>query len=111
MPDVDFVNLLAVLVIALLAPLVLGLAPRLRVPAVVLEIVLGVVGGPSGFGWVEVDLVVQIVSLLGLAFLLFLAGLEIDVRRLRGPILRASVVGYLLTVVIGLGAGIGFEAA
>jgi Kef-type K+ transport system membrane component KefB len=110
-PDVEFVNLLAVLIIALLAPLALGLAPRLRVPAVVLEIVLGVVVGPSGFGWIEVDLVVQIVSLLGLAFLLFLAGLEIDVRRLRGPVLRASVVGYLVTLVIGLLAGVGFKAA
>ena len=39
MPDVGFTNLLVVSVIALLAPLTLGFAPRLRVPAVVLEIV------------------------------------------------------------------------
>ena len=65
-------------------PLTLGLAPRLRFPAVVLEIVAGVVVGPQALGWVEVDLPVSIVALLGLAFLLFLAGLEIDVHRLRG---------------------------
>ena len=71
-------------VIALIAPLTLGFAPRLRFPAVVLEIVAGVVVGPSVLGWVEVDLPVSIVAVLGLAFLLFLAGLEIDVRQLRG---------------------------
>lgn len=62
-------------------------------PAVVVEIVLGIVVGPSLLGWVEPDLAVQIVSLLGLAMLLFLAGLEIDVHRLRGRLLAFSVVG------------------
>ncbi len=111
MPETDFVNLLIILAIAVLAPLSLGFVPRLRIPAVVLEIVLGIVVGPSGLGWVEVDLVVEIVALLGLAFLLFLAGLEIDVRALRGPVLRAAVIGYGLTLVIGFAAGVGFDAA
>ena len=111
MPDTDFVNLLIVLVIAVAAPLALGFVPRLHVPAVVLEIVLGIVVGPSGLGWVDVDLVVQIVSLLGLAFLLFLAGLEIDVRALKGSVLGGAVVGYVLTMAIGLAAGVGFDAA
>jgi hypothetical protein len=85
MPDVEFANLFAVLLITLAAPLVLGLVPRLRIPAVVLEIVLGILVGPSVLGWVEIDLPVQIIALVGLAFLLFLAGLEIDVRRPRLP--------------------------
>jgi Kef-type K+ transport system membrane component KefB len=109
-PDTEFTNLLVVLVLALLAPLALGFAPRVRIPAVVLEIVLGIVVGPSVLGWVEVDLVVQIVSLLGLAFLLFLAGLEIDVRALRGRVLGLSVLGYVITLAIGLVAGVGFES-
>ena len=39
MPDVSFVNLLVVVAVAVLAPLTVGYLPRLRVPAVVLEIV------------------------------------------------------------------------
>ena len=109
MPDVDFVNLLAVMLVALGAPLLLGFIPALRMPAVVLEIVAGVVLGPSVLGWVEVDLVVEVLALLGLAFLLFLAGLEIDVHRLRGRLLRLAVLGYLLTLVIGSGFGFGFD--
>jgi Kef-type K+ transport system membrane component KefB len=111
MPDVEFTNLFAVALIALLAPLLLGLAPRLRIPAVVLEIVAGIVIGPHGLGLVEVDLPLQIVSLLGLGFLLFLAGLEIDVHRLRGTVLRLAVLGYVVTLGLGIAAGVAFSAA
>src|SRR6266568_1157797 len=110
MPDVSFTNLLVISVVAVLAPLVVGFVPRLRIPAVVLEIVAGIVLGPSVLGWVHVDLPVQILALLGLAFLLFLAGLEIDARRLRGRVLRLAVLGYLVTLVLGAGAGFAFGA-
>lgn len=111
MPEVEFVNLLVIAGIALGAPLVVGLVPALRIPAVVLEIVLGVVVGPSVLGWVEIDLPVQILALIGLAFLLFLAGLEIDTRRLTGRLLGLATVAYLVTLVAGTLAGFGFELA
>ena len=106
-----FGNLFAITLIALLAPLLLGLKPALRIPAVVLEIVTGIVVGPHGLGLVEVDLPVEIVALLGLAFLLFLAGLEIDVHQLRGRVLRLALLGYVVTLVLGSAVGFGFSAA
>jgi len=109
MPDVSFVNLFAVVLIALLAPLLLGLAPRVRIPAVVLEIAAGIAFGPAGLGWIRVDLPVQILALLGLAFLLFLAGLEIDVHRLRGRLLGYALLGYVVTLVLGTAAGVFFR--
>ena len=111
MPDLEFVNLLGVLVIAVVAPVLLGLAPRLRVPAVVLEIVLGVAVGPSVLGWLEADLAVEVVALLGLTMLLFLAGLEIDVLSLRGPLLGVAVAGYVVSVAVGWLAGAALQAA
>jgi Kef-type K+ transport system membrane component KefB len=108
MPPVEFTNLLIVCVIALLAPLALGFAPRLRIPAVVLEIVAGIVVGPSVLGWVEIDLPVQVLALFGLAFLLFLAGLEIDLGRLRSRVLMLAAIGYAVSLVLGLGAGFAF---
>src|SRR4051794_26184425 len=101
MPDVSFINLLIICAVAVAAPLLVGLLPWLRIPAVVLEIVAGIVLGPSVLGWLHVDLPVQILALFGLAFLLFLAGLEIDVRRLRGRVLLVAAVGYLVTLVLG----------
>jgi Kef-type K+ transport system membrane component KefB len=74
MADVHFTNLLIVVTIALVAPLTLGFFPKIRLPAIVLEIVLGIVVGPSGLGWAKPDLPVSILALIGLAFLLFLVG-------------------------------------
>jgi Kef-type K+ transport system membrane component KefB len=111
MPDVSFSNLLIVLAVAVLAPLIIGFLPRLRIPAVVLEIIGGIIIGPSVLGWAHVDLPVQILALFGLAFLLFLAGLEIDVHRLRGRLLRFALLGYLVTLVLAYGAGASFTAA
>ncbi|HEV2012946.1 MAG TPA: cation:proton antiporter [Candidatus Dormibacteraeota bacterium] len=74
MPPTSFANLLGAAVIAFAAPFLLGFFPRIRLPAVVLEIALGIVVGPAALGWLRVDQPVQIVAILGLAFLLFLAG-------------------------------------
>jgi Kef-type K+ transport system membrane component KefB len=111
MQEVHFVNLLIITAVAFAAPLALGFAPALRLPAVVFEIVAGIVVGPSGLGWVEVDVPVDVLSVIGLAFLLFLAGLEIDPKRLRGRTLRATSIGFALSFVIGIAAGLALDAA
>jgi Kef-type K+ transport system membrane component KefB len=105
MPPISFTNLLAVVVISFGAPLLLGLLPRLRIPAVVLEIVAGIVVGPSVLRWVRVDLPVQILALLGLAFLLFLAGTEIDLQRLRGRVMRLALSSFAVSAVLALLVG------
>jgi Kef-type K+ transport system membrane component KefB len=110
MPDAHFTNLLIVVAVGLLAPLALGFFPRLRLPAIVLEIVLGIIIGPSGLGWAKPDLPVSILALVGLAFLLFLSGLEIDVERLRGPILKVTGVGFALSFAIAIILGLGLTA-
>ena len=107
--ELGFVNLLAVTAIAFCAPLALGLVPGLRIPAVVAEIALGIAVGPNGLGWVEIDEPVEIMALLGLAFLLFLAGLELDVRKLRGERLRLAAAGFGASVVLGLVVGYGLK--
>jgi Kef-type K+ transport system membrane component KefB len=111
MPDVSFTGLLLVAAIAFLAPLILGLLPIRGLPNVVLEIVAGIIIGPSVLGWVKFDLSLQILALIGLAFLLFLSGLEVDLSRLRG---RQSLVvgaGFLLSFGLALLVGYGFAAA
>ena len=110
MTTVHFTNLLIVVAAGVLAPLVLGFFPRIRLPAIVLEIVLGIVIGPSVLGWVKPDLPVSILALIGLAFLLFLSGLEIDVERLRGPILKLTVIGFAVSFAIAIVLGLGLHA-
>jgi Kef-type K+ transport system membrane component KefB len=110
MADVPLMNVLFVVAIAFSAPLILGLAPSLRVPAVVLEILAGIAVGPSGLGWVEIDEPVEILALIGLSFLLFSAGLEIDLRRLRGRALRLASASFALSLAIAVAAGLALDA-
>jgi len=110
-PDVSFFGLTVVAAVAFGAPLLLGLFPKIRIPAVVLEILLGIAIGPSGLGWVRFDLPIQILSVVGLAFLLFLAGLEVEVDRLRGRLLRLPGMGFVLSLALGLGVGLAMKAA
>ena len=109
--ELGFVNLLIVTTVAFAAPFVLGLAPSVRLPAVVLEIVLGIVVGPSVLGWVEVDEPVAVLSIVGLAFLLFLAGLEIDFHQLRGRALRVAGTGFAASFAIALALSVLLKAA
>ena len=111
MPDVSFVGLLIVAVVAFLAPLLLGLSPARRLPSVVLEIVAGIIIGPSVLGWVRVDLPISILSVLGLAFLLFLAGLEVELERLRGRLLLYVSLAFLASLGLALLVGYGLYAA
>jgi Kef-type K+ transport system membrane component KefB len=109
MPDTGFDNLFVVALAALLAPLAVAAVPAFRVPAVVVEILAGVVLGPDVLGVVQADLAVQVLAVIGLAFLLFTVGLELDVRTLRGSALRSAALGYAIS--LALGAGVGLLAA
>jgi Kef-type K+ transport system membrane component KefB len=109
--EISLDNLLIVVAAGFAAPLALGLLPGARLPSVVLEIVIGIVLGPAVLGWVEVDEPVEVLSLLGLALLLFLAGLEIDIAALRGALLRSASIGFAASLVLALVAGLALDLA
>jgi len=73
--------------------------------------VAGIVLGPSVLGWVKIDLPISILSVLGLAFLLFLAGLEVELERLRGRLLMYVGLAFLLSFGLALLAGYGLYVA
>jgi Kef-type K+ transport system membrane component KefB len=91
------VNLLGVSVIAFFVPFILGFFPRVRIPAVTLEVVAGIIVGPAVLGWIEPGPVVSVLASIGVAFLLFLAGLELELHVLKGPPLARGSLGFLLT--------------
>jgi Kef-type K+ transport system membrane component KefB len=98
----SFENLVVVAGVAFAAPFLLGLLPRVRLPSVVLEIVAGIVLGPSLLGLVSVDAAVETLALIGLGFVLFLAGLEIELDQLRGRVLRLTAGGFALSFAIAV---------
>src|ERR671929_2046126 len=106
---VSFASVAVVAAVALVAPLAIGLT-RLRLPAIVLEILLGILVGPQVLDWANVDEPVQVMSLIGLAFLLLLAGLEIDFDRLRGRLLRLTSLGFVVSFALALVVGYAMRA-
>jgi len=111
MSDITFDSLSVVAVAAFAAPLVVDRIRVVRIPVAVIEILLGILIGPDVLGWAEVDEPVQVLALLGLAFVLFLAGFELDLHQLRGRLLRAALLGYLCVLAAALVLGFVLDRA
>ncbi len=71
---------------------------------------LGILVGPSVLGWAHADEPVRVMALIGLSFLLLIAGLEVDYESLRGRLLRVTGLGFVLSVAIGLALGLALKA-
>lgn len=92
---------LMVLAIMLLVPLILN---RIKIPPVIGMIVAGMVIGPYGLNWLARDMSFEVFGQVGILYLMFLAGLEIDLFNLRKNLHKGLVFG-LLTFAIPLVAG------
>jgi Kef-type K+ transport system membrane component KefB len=107
----EFLPLLLVLFLTFLVP---PLVSRIRcLPVVVSEIIVGMIIGKSGFNLVKPDPTLDFLAEIGLAILMFLAGLEIDFnlvlssppggrRRRFSPIVFAAVSMALTLALAGL---------
>jgi Kef-type K+ transport system membrane component KefB len=102
MIPLSFNSVLIIAGISVLVPVVLGLLPRLPVPGAVLMVIGGIVVGPSVLNWARIDAPVEVLSDLGLGMLLFLAGLEIDVERLRSPLTRLAGIAFGCSAALAL---------
>jgi Kef-type K+ transport system membrane component KefB len=74
-----------------------------RLSVVVLEMVLGIIIGPQVLGLAPAEgLLGWLGGKLGLAALFFMAGMELDLERVRGRPLTLAIRGWLLSLVLGL---------
>lgn len=102
--EITHVDILVVAAIAAIAPILADLARSALVPIVVVEIALGIIVGPELLDLAGTDAFIGALSTFGLAFLFFLAGMEIDFERIRGAPARLGAAGWLLSLGLGLGA-------
>jgi Kef-type K+ transport system membrane component KefB len=106
MISVDSESFLTVVAVGAIAAFVAGLiGPRLTIPVVVLEIVLGIVVGPELLGLAEPDEFLEFFSSLGLGMLFFFAGYEIDFERIRGSPLRLAALGWVISLALAYSLG------
>jgi Kef-type K+ transport system membrane component KefB/predicted amino acid-binding ACT domain protein len=101
--------LLHILVVLLAAKVAAEISERIGIPAVVGEIVAGIIVGPSVLGLVGQDEVLRVLGELGVILLLLEVGMEMDLREL-GAVGRASMsvasVGVAVPFAAGYGAGV-----
>jgi len=96
-----FLHLMTIL---LTARIFAEVAVLLRAPAVIGELVAGVVLGPSLLGWIEPAEAIKLLAEIGIILLLFEVGLETDVRRLMRTGVKSAVValgGFVLPLLLG----------
>ncbi|MBA2308077.1 MAG: cation:proton antiporter [Pseudonocardiales bacterium] len=106
---IDYVNLFALVSVAVVAPLLMDLL-RLPVPDAVAMILIGIAVGSSGLGWIRLDSTVELLGSLGLAYLLFVAGMEVRLDVLRGNALVTGLVAFVLSVGIAVGLAVALYA-
>lgn len=106
MLTVDTQSFMAIVAAAAIAAAIVAIGgKRVLLPVVVLELVLGIVIGPDVLGIAEGDDFIDFFSNLGLGFLFFFAGYEIDFARIRGAPLKLAGVGWLISLALAYAIG------
>jgi Kef-type K+ transport system membrane component KefB len=89
-------------IVAVASPILAELTGRLAVPGVVFEIALGILIGPAVLGLAHPDSVIVALEEMGLSYLMFLAGLELDLQRIRGRSLELAATGWMISLALAL---------
>jgi Kef-type K+ transport system membrane component KefB len=107
----DLSTLVIIAGVAVLSPILADVPRRARLATVVVEILLGIAIGPDVLGIAEPDAFVDFLANMGLAALFFLAGREIDLRRIAGAPIRLAGLGWLIGLVLGVAIGYALDVA
>jgi Kef-type K+ transport system membrane component KefB len=99
-----------IFVVAVAAPVVSDALGWSRISSVVVEIVGGVLIGPGVLDLAHVSAGVTTVADLGLAFLMFFAGFEIDFTEVRGRPIRLAAAGWAVSLVLAVAIGLAVQA-
>jgi len=100
------VSLFVIAAAVAIAPLCSEALRKWRVPSVLFELVFGILIGPEVLHWASTDVFVNGLDTLGICFLFFMAGYEIQFSKLgRGPVTHGAA-GWLISLVLGLGVGL-----
>jgi Kef-type K+ transport system membrane component KefB len=103
---VDATSLLVIVTTAAVAGLiVLAVSPKLALPVVVVELLLGIVIGPQLLDIARIDSTTDFLGTLGLGMLFFFAGYEIDFDRIEGKPLELGVLGWVISLALAYGLG------
>ena len=97
-----------VMVLILLAP---ALAKKVRLPQIVGLLIAGIIVGPHGLGLLARDQSIELLGKVGLLYIMFLAGLEIDLNQVRRNRSHTIIFGAItFSIPLAMGTGLGYWA-
>jgi Kef-type K+ transport system membrane component KefB len=96
-------SLLAVVLVAALAPVIVSALPGPKIPQVVIMIFGGVLIGPHVLGLADTGSI-QLLSNIGLGFLFLLAGYELDLQLFRDQTGRMAMLGWAVSALLSVAA-------
>jgi len=97
--------LVIVFAAAVAGTIVAAAAPRIVIPVVVVELLLGILIGPHAADLAHVNRFTDFFGNLGLGMLFFFAGYEIEFEHIRGRALRLGAVAWVMSLAIAFGVG------
>lgn len=107
--NVELSSLLVIVGISVAVPLAIRYL-KIRLAEVVLLILAGIVFGPEVLDWITIDSAINLIGELGLGFLFFLAGLELDTVVLRGRMGKLAGVSWGISLLIAIAVSLGLTA-
>ena len=101
---------LAIIALVLAAILLVPMICRkIRIPSIVGFIIVGIVVGPNGFGWLGGSDTIQMLGKIGMLYIMLQAGIEVDVNDFHQQRERAVLFGFysfILPFVLGIGTSL-----
>jgi len=103
--DLPFTNPVLIfsllLFIILIAPILLG---KIKIPGIVGFIIAGIMIGPNGFNILKKNSAIELFSTIGLLYIMFIAGIELDLAEFKKKKHKSFIFGFLtfaVPIVIG----------
>ncbi|HSP10953.1 MAG TPA: cation:proton antiporter, partial [Salegentibacter sp.] len=80
-----------ILVIILVSPIIFK---RINIPGIIVLIISGIIIGPYGFGLLEQNAAIDLFSKIGLLYIMFIAGLELDMNQFKVNRNKSFLFGF-----------------
>lgn len=105
-----FIEIAAILSLATVIGIV---GQKLRQPLIIMFLITGILAGPSFFGFIQSYHQIELLAHIGIALLLFIVGLKLDLKLIRstgpvalatglGQIIFTSLIGFIIAVFLGM---------
>ncbi|HLU80963.1 MAG TPA: cation:proton antiporter [Flavobacteriaceae bacterium] len=85
-----------ILLIILVSPI---LFRRIKIPGIIVLIISGIIVGPYGLGFLEESTAIELFSTIGIIYIMFIAGLELDMNEFKSTRIRSLTYGFFTFMV------------